>query len=370
MEGFGNMGDLEIYGKSWDLENRAISNSDNEATIRNLRHEIKSLRSEKDSDRSTIYQLNQTISQQSKTIREQNLKIIKLLEENKIELNKDKYTFEQFFNIKCSVRSAYNVLERFMQTTPTWDNLTTQKLEQFNVWICSNSDLKESTAITYLTYIKNVIKLGYLNSSDTSLAIKTSKAPKEQRIWLRPSQIRLIMGYKTDDLTEIYVRDMFTVCTLTGCRIIDAPLLTADNIDGCTLRYIPIKTNKKECFVPLTKKAKNKLLEIFSKGGMPTQKVNYKILKKICEGVGLTHKMSVGTPKHPRSVRICDEITFHTARRSFATINYRYSNMTERQLADAIGHTNFSQTAESYIIDKTPVSVEEMRQNRDDLFSE
>lgn len=337
--------------------------------LQRVKYQMKLLREERLENRSTIRQQQNTISNQARTIRELNNETIKLLKEQKPELNKDKYTFEQFFNMKCQNRTIFKHLKTFMKVKPTWENLTTEKLERFSVWIRSNAGVKESSAANYIIQLKNVIKQGYFNGADTSVALKSIRPAKEKKIWLRPSELRLIMDCDKLDADERYVQKMFIICALTGCRIIDAPTLKAENIDGDTLRYIPIKTNRKECFIPLSKKKKAKLLELFSEGVAPTKKDKHELLKNICERVGLTHKIDIGTPNQPKVEKICDIVTFHTARRSYATINYRYSGLDERQQADAMGHTSFNQTYETYIIDKTPVSLQEKTDNYDELFN-
>lgn len=332
-----------------------------EAEIKRLREELKMVGS-------TVYQQRKTISEQAKTIRELNKKVIKFLEAAKEELNKDKFTFIQAFRLRCKEKSILSKLKEFLKEEPTWDNLTTDKLLQFNKWIRTSAGIKDSTACTYVTLLKGVIKYGYANSKDASVALKSVRPAKSKKVWLRPDDICSIMQYDPTDKDEEYVRKMFLICALTGCRIIDAPNLRKENIDGNTLRYIPIKTKNQECFVPLSEKVKWILLDLFNLEVLPTKKDINKILKNICRKCGITRKFDTGTPNNPDVVELWEAITFHTARRSYATIMFRYSDMSERQLANAMGHSSFSQTWDSYIADKSNVSVEEKTLYKDQLF--
>lgn len=337
--------------------------------IQLLKAEISRLNKEKEADRTTIYMLNNTSSKQAKTIRDQSKKIIKLLESQKLELNKDKYTFEQFFKLKCSNRTIYNHLKTFMRVTPTWDNLTADKLERFSVWIRSNAGIKESSAANYIIQLKNVIKQGYLNGSDTSVALKSEKAPKEKKIWLKPAELRKVLQYEPNDPDERYVHKLFVICCLTGCRISDAVALKVENIDGNTLRYIPIKTRYQECYVQLSEKVKPILQNFIQKEATPTKKKENDILKNIFQKLELNRRMEIGTPNNPKVVQICDAVHFHTARHTFATIKFRYSNWSERQIATAIGHSSFNMTLENYVCDISPVSAKEKTDNYDELFN-
>lgn len=332
-----------------------------QAEIWRLKHDLKE-------SKATVYQQKKTIANQAKTIRELNKQVIKVLESNKIELNKDKVTFIQAFGIKCKEKSIMTKLTEFMQCEPTWDNLTTDKLLQFNQWIRTSAGVKDSTACTYITLLKGVIKYGYLNRKDSSTALKSIRPAQSKKIWLRPDDLKKILDYNPICKDEIYVRKMFLICAFTGCRIIDAPTLKEENIDGKTLRYIPVKTKNQECYVPLTEKVKGILLDLFKLEAYPPKKDINQILKKICREVGITRKFDIGTPNKPEIVEICDAITFHVSRRSYATIKYRYSDMTERQIADVLGHSSFTRTWDSYISDKSMVSQEEKELYKGEIF--
>lgn len=331
------------------------------AAVTRLKKELKA-------SKATVYQQQKTISDQTKTIRELNKNVIKSLEASKVELNKDKVTFIQAFGIKCREKSVLTKLNEFMQCEPTWSNLTQDKLQQFNQWIRASGGVKDSTACTYITLLKGVIRYGYINSNDASQALKSVRPVKEKKIWLRPEDLYEILNFTPTNNDEVYVRKMFLICCLTGCRVIDAPILSKENIDGSTLRYMPIKTKNKECFVSLSEKVKSVLLDLFSLEAYPPKEDANKVLKIIFRKCEITRKFDIGTPYTPNVVEICDAVHFHTARHSFATLKFRYSDWTERQQADALGHASFNQTFENYICDKSAVSDEEKELYRGNLF--
>lgn len=339
-----------------------------------LQAEIKRLKEELRISGATIYQQRKTISEQSKTIRELNKKTIKMLEKDKIVLNKDKVTFLQAFGMKCSEKSIATYLEQFLGTQPTWDNLNSDNLQRFSMWLrkgAKNSRgelFNDSTVCTYIARLKTVIKYGYQNSNDASTALKSSRPAKKKKVWLRPSDLRKLVNYIPLTDEEAKVKRTALICSITGCRVSDTLAIKIGNIDGNTLHYTPIKTKNQQCYVKLTDEAVELLKSLISDNPEQDYSDNNVVLKTIFRNLGMTDKAEVGTPNKPQSVEFCDAIHFHSFRHSFATIRYRYSDWSEREIADAMGHSSFSQTFESYICDKSAVTASEKEANQDNLF--
>ena len=82
-------------------------------------------------------------------------------------------------------------------------------------------------------------------------------------------------------------------------------------------------------------------------------------LKVLLKKSGIERRFDVGTYNKVEVCFIADCAHFHTARHTFATIKYRYSDYTDREIALAVGHTDFRQTWSNYICDKSPVTKEE-----------
>lgn len=336
--------------------------------------EIKRLKEELQASGATIYQQRKTISEQTKTIRELNKKTIKLLEKDKIVLNKDKVTFVQAFGFKCSEKSILTYLEQFLATQPTWDNLNTDNLQRFSMWLRKGAKnrrgelFNDSTVCTYITRLKQVIKYGYMNSNDASTALKSSRPAKKKKVWLRPSDLRKLVDYAPLNDEEAKVKRTALICAITGCRVSDTLEIKQGNIDGNTLHYTPIKTKNQQCYVKLSDDAVKLLRTLISDNPEQDYSDNNVVLKTIFRNLGLTHKVEIGTPNKPESVEFCEAIHFHSLRHSFSTLKFRYSDWSEREIADALGHSSFSQTWGSYIADKSSVSSEEKRLNQDVLF--
>ncbi|WP_296938410.1 tyrosine-type recombinase/integrase [uncultured Dysgonomonas sp.] len=339
-----------------------------------LQAEIKRLKEELRVSGATIYQQRRTISEQAKNIRELNKKTIRLLEKDKIVLNKDKVTFMQAFGMKCTEKSILTYLEQFLATQPTWDNLNTDNLQRFSMWLRKSAKNKrgelfnDSTVCTYIARLKVVIKYGYQNSNDASTAIKSARPAKKKKIWLRPSDLRKLVEYVPLSDEEAKVKQTALICAITGCRVSDTLEIKQGNIDGNTLHYTPIKTKNQQCYVKLSDEAVGFLKSLISDSPEQDYSDSNVVLKTIFRNLGMTNKVEIGTPNKPELVEFCDAIHFHSFRHSFATIRYRYSDWTEREIADAMGHSSFNQTFESYICDKSTVTTSEKEANQDSLF--
>lgn len=339
-----------------------------------LQAEIKRLKEELRVSRATIYQQRKTISEQTRTIREMNKKTIKLLEKDKIVLNKDKVTFLQAFGFKCSEKSITTYLEQFLNEPPTWDNLNTDNLQRFSMWLRKSAKnsrgelFNDSTVCTYIARLKAVIKYGYTNSDDASTALKSTRPAKKKKVWLRPSDLRKLVDYVPSNYEEAKVKRTALICAITGCRVSDTLEIKQGSIDGNTLHYMPIKTKNQQCYVKLSDEAVKLLRTLISDNPEQDYSDNNVVLKTIFRNLGMTEKVEIGTPNKPQSVEFCEAIHYHSFRHSFATILYRYSDWSEREIADALGHSSFSQTWNSYICDKSSVSAEEKRLNRDSIF--
>lgn len=336
--------------------------------------EIKRLKDELQLSNATIYQQRKTIAEQSKTIRELNKKTIKMLEKDKIVLNKDKVTFLQAFGMKCSEKSIAAYLEQFLGTQPTWDNLNSDNLQRFSMWLRKGAKnrrgelFNDSTVCTYITRLKQVIKYGYTNSNDASTALKSTRPAKKKKVWLRPSDLRKLVDYVPLNDEEAKVKRTALICAITGCRVSDTLEIKQGNIDGNTLHYTPIKTKNQQCYVKLSGEAVKLLRMLISDNPEQDYSDNNVVLKTIFRNLGMTNKVEIGTPNKPESVEFCEAIHFHSFRHSFATIKFRYSDWSEREIADAMGHSSFNQTYQSYIADKSAVSAEEKKLNQDGLF--
>jgi len=332
-----------------------------------LEKENAKLRAADREQRKTIKGINQLVSNGNIMLKE--------LKKHEVILQKDRFTFNQLFLLKCRDRHILKYLGSFFGSVPNWDDITDDSIGRFQSWLTGQKKrigeglLSESTIALYMTLLKGVIKFGYSARTNTGAGVKIIKAAKEKKAWLRPSDLRKILEYDcAGDAEQLYAKKMCLISAITGARISDCEQLSMSNVDGNTLRYIPIKTKTFEAFVSLTDEAKICLNELFDLQTERIANIN-PVIREICMACGIDREMNVGTPNRPKTIKLYEGIHVHTFRHSFATIKYRYGNMTERQISNAIGHANIAMTLDNYVLDKSPVSESEMNENKDNIFN-
>lgn len=297
------------------------------------------------------------------------------IESSKVVLHKDCATFKQLFLIRCKDRHVLKYIELFFGFIPNWSDITDKSIAELQTWLRTQNKrigeglLSETTIALYMTLIKGVIKFGYSPKNNNGQSVKIIKAAKEKKVWLRPNDLRKILEYDCKgNNDQLYAKKMCLISAITGARISDLGYLNMANIDGNTLRYIPIKTDNFEAFVPLSGEAKSCLNDLFKIEAERVANIN-PIIRDICKACGIDREINVGTPNRPKTIKLYEGVHIHTFRHSYATIKYRYGNMTERQISDAMGHRNISMTLNNYILDKTPVSESELKECRDNIFN-
>ena len=313
--------------------------------------------------------LEKTIERQNKQMARMNRELIKLVNGSKTIYNKDRTTFLQALGSRCPEKGFLPYLKDIVGV-PTWLNLTPTSLKRFTEYLKSvgskrtGKPLQPTTQNLYISHLRLLLKWGNTPINDATQSLKTSKVSPKKKIWLHPDELMRIYNYRPTE-EEAPTWKLFMICCLTGCRIIDAPNISPGNIDGLTLRYVPIKTRSTECYINMSSEQINALKSVISiKGNMGDNET----LRKIIRNAGIERKFDIATFGKSEIVDISNHIHFHTARYSFATIKKRYSSWDERQIAQAVGHTSFKQTWDNYICDKSPVSEKEKELYKNNLF--
>lgn len=306
-------------------------------------------------------ELTKIIASQSRDIKRLARSIVRMEKDNRIIYNKDKMTFLQAFNALCSEKGLFPYLLDVVGHSPKWSDITKPMMERFVKYLSetdtkrTGKPLEPSTQNLYISHLRRIVKWGNTPVNDVTGILKANKITGKKKVWLHPEEIETVYRYQPTD-KEKSTWALFLICCLTGCRIIDAPSINESNIDGCTLRYVPIKTLSTECYINIRPEQISVLKRLIL---IHDGRWNNNILKGIIRNSGITRKFDVGQAGRTRIVNVSDEVHFHTARHSFATIKYRYSGWSEREIAQAVGHTSFSQTWNNYICDKSPITEED-----------
>ena len=310
--------------------------------------------------------LTRTIELQAKEMARMSRSIQKLERGTKTLLNKDRWSFLQSVKHRCNERGWLPYWEDVIGHRPaTWKDVTTDHVEQFVAYLNVvkgkrlHKPIQPTTQNLYIAQLRGLVKWGNTPINDTTCLLKARKTVQRKKVWLYPEELDRLYTYNFCNY-EASTWKYFMLCCLIGCRIVDAPNISLANLDGNTVRYNPIKTRDTECYIKLTDKQVEmfkEFLEIKCCGYEPT---NDK-LRGIFMHCGLNRTFDIGTYNENEVVTIADVVHFHTARHTFATIKYRYSKYTEREIALAVGHKSFSQTWKNYICDKSYVTPAEKK---------
>ena len=281
---------------------------------------------------SEIKSLTKTIKQQSGEIKRLN-RIIENIEKKQPVKNKDKYTFLQAVNLRCKEKGWLPYwVDTIGGKTPTWLDITTPHVENFVDYLRLakskrlNTPIQPTTQNMYIAQLRAVIKWGNTTINDTLSVLRSKKTVQRKKVWLHPDELERLYYYNFKN-NEASTWRSFMLCCLIGCRIIDVNNISINNLDGNTLRYTPIKTRDTECYIRLRKnqiEALQRILSVKGYGYTPTNKT----LRTMLYNAGIKRTFDIGTYLNREVTTIADVCHFHTARHTFATIKYRYSNYT------------------------------------------
>lgn len=215
-------------------------------------------------------------------------------------------------------------------------------ITNYEFYLRSEKKCANNSAVKYIKNFKKIIRIclasGWLNK-DPFLNYK-AKVKQVDRIFLSAEQIRQITekAFDTDRLNQ--VRDIFLFCCFTGLAYADVQKLTRSEIirgaDGemwiVTKR---LKTNT-PTKVPLLPSALT-ILEKYSNDPVC-------IIKGKALPVSTNQKMNAYLKEIGGVCGINKELTFHTARHTFATTITLSNGVPIESVSKMLGHTNIKTT--------------------------
>lgn len=253
----------------------------------------------------------------------------------------------------ATYKSTRNILKKYSTArnkTLTFDDITEGFKNDFlNFMYDSKHNTGEYKLNTIGKYIK-VIKLimGHAidnkTTTNTSILKKGFTVPKEDAntIYLNEKELDALYALKLP-ANQAEVRDCFLISCCTGLRYSDILNLSKDhfNFETNTITLDTHKTNNR-VIIPIHPRVKE-ILEIYNnKPPKPQCNQSFnRMLKKLCEKAGITETITytetVGGKRKEQTVRKCDKVTTHTARRSFATNAFKL-NMATLSIMAITGH--------------------------------
>ena len=208
-----------------------------------------------------------------------------------------------------------------------WDELTKANLALFAERL--TREMAQSSARQYCAKLKAVLEIhsdehGLPKEWRKMLAVKDDES---QQVYLTEEEIRRIIDYKPDTMTEATVQQQFILGCLTGARHSDYSRFTEANVTAeGHLVYVSQKTHTK-AELPLSPVA-YKIL--FGKSGRydgayknTVSDVTFNdTIRRICYLCDIDNTVQLYRRGQFWTGRKCDAVSSHTSRRSFCTNLY------------------------------------------------
>lgn len=212
-------------------------------------------------------------------------------------------------------------------TTFAWESLTKANMSRFADWLCN--DMAQSSARQYCAKLKAVIEQ-YTDEVDMPRDWRkflTIRDDESQQTYLTESEIRRIIAYRPDTMTEAIVQQQFILGCLTGARHSDYSRFTTANVTPTgNLVYVSQKTHIK-AELPLSPVARQIL---FAEGttfaGAYRKEVSdvtfNETIRTICNMCDIDQEIQLYRNGAFWTGKKYEAVSSHTSRRSFCTNLY------------------------------------------------
>jgi integrase len=167
-------------------------------------------------------------------------------------------------------------------------------------------------------------------------------------IYLTEEEIERIESIELDEEEEKKVRDLFLIGCETGLRFSDFSSLTKDKILNQALRVTPMKTknsSNKKVVIPVSSRLKRIIDKYEELPRYNLKKVTdfNKVIRSVCEKAEINDlvifEKTIANKRNEIKKRKFEEVTSHTARRTFCTLKF-LDDMPAEILIKFSGHTS------------------------------
>ena len=230
-----------------------------------------------------------------------------------------------------------------------WKDITKLNLANFVDYL--EETKAQSSVKTYCAMVKSVLNL---YSDEVKLPkdyakILSCKGSPSQNVYLTSDELLSVIAYNPLSDTERYVRDVFCICALVGCRHSDGIRLTKNNVSDGRMIYVSQKTKIKS-EVPLSD-AVIRLLNDLDEHDIRSYKLSdntyNKTIRDICRNCGITQKVKLFRHGVDCEGEKWEYISSHSARRSCAS-NLYVLGCDLFTISKVLGHTSI-ETTKNYI---------------------
>lgn len=253
----------------------------------------------------------------------------------------------------ATYQSTKNILQKYAKARNkvlSLDSITNEFKNDFINFLYDTKhhtgEYKLNSIGKYIKTLKVFMRHAYDNNVTTNNSVfkKNFAPPREDAntIYLSEKELDTLYALELPD-NQAEVRDCFLVSCYTGLRYSDILNLSMDHINWKknTISIDTYKTHNR-VVIPIHPRVKEILGKYDNRPPKPqcNQSTN-RLLKKLCEKAGITELMTytetVGGKRKEQTVRKCDKVTTHTARRSFATNAFK-ADMSTLSIMAMTGH--------------------------------
>lgn len=222
------------------------------------------------------------------------------------------------------------IAEKWTMATGTpfeWESLTKPNMTYFAGWLCGN--VAQTSARQYCAKLKAAIE-PYTDDVDLPKDWRkclTVKDDESQQAYLTEEEIKRVIAYQPDTMTEAIVHQQFIIGCLTGARHSDYSRFNESNITPTgNLVYVSQKTHIK-AELPLSPVAReilfgesNRFPKAYLREVCDT--TFNETIRRICRLCDIDQTIQLYRNGHFWTGKKYEALSSHTARRSFATCLY------------------------------------------------
>ena len=278
------------------------------------------------------------------------------------------YGHESFFRYKvCKDRVMHFISMNYKTSDLPLTSIDKRFLDKLYLYLRTERGLNNNTAVKFLHRFSSVYKMardnGWVNGDPFKL--QHLHLDKVDRSYLTQTELNKVMEKEFETQRLEQVRDVFIFCCFTGLPYIDAKKLTNQHLKVWSDGSLWLTLHRQKTKVPVNVKLLPIALEILdkykdsiaSRGGkllpvLSNQKCN-EYLKELAAVCGINK-----------------DITFHSARHTFATTVTLENSVPIESASKMLGHTNVKTTQLYARITDTKVSndMDVLQENLQGVF--
>lgn len=241
-----------------------------------------------------------------------------------------------------------------------WTDVTRSALYELRDHLADElAPATQKTVLAHLKSLLNRVKDEIELPSDYA-KILTVRATRPMKIFLTESDLAKLEKAPVHTNRQIFVKNVFLICSYTGLRVGDAMNLTPENIVGGNLHYVAQKTKKANA-IPLKKGLEERIAWVATHQDFRVTLVSYnRAVRMMCRDAGITEEVVVfKAGKELRGPKWMF-VSSHTARISTAScLNKR--GVPIGDICKLLGHSGTSMTERYVIRDRVELSKTAMR---------